>query len=173
MYTEVQIEHREARSACHLLWRSLIVWQVACVRTKILGTLNSTRPTKSWFLFRSFRTRFLIPDDSVAGSELGPWRHHGWWPWRPLAIPRVRVTSPTSCHGEWTWTLQALGPHMFTFQGAAVRRLELRSGVTTLTYFHISRVVSFLHSISFRFHDVFHVVFLGWNETSDIMRRML
>ena len=161
MYTEVQIEHREARSACHLLWRSLIVWQVACVRTsKILGTLmNSTGPTKSWFLCRSFRTRFLIPDDSVAGSELGPWRHHGWWPWRRLAIPRVRVTSPTSSHGEWTWTLQALGPHMFTFQGAAVRRLELRSGVTTLTYFLISRVVSFLHSISFRFHDVFHVVF--------------
>ena len=108
-----------------------------------------------------FRTRFLTPDDSVAGSELGPWRHHGWWPWRPLAIPRVRVTSPTSCHGEWTWTLQALGPHMFTFQGAAVRRLELRSGVTTLTYFHISRVVSFLHSIPFRFHDVFSCCFFG------------
>ena len=56
----------------------------------------------------------------------------------------LRVTSPTSCHGEWTWALQSLGPQVFTLQGAGVCRFDLR-GVTTLTYFHISRVVSFLH----------------------------
>ena len=51
--------------------------------------------------------------------------------------------------------------NMFTFQGAAVRRLELRSGVTTLTYFHISRVVSFLHSIPFRFSWCLSCCFFG------------
>ena len=87
----------------------------------------------------------------------------------------LRVTSPTSCHGEWTWALQSLGPHVFTLQGAGVCRFDLR-GVTTLTYFHISRVVSFLH-YSFRdvfswcFHDAFtFMLFFGlkWG----IMRHM-
>ena len=90
----------------------------------------------------------------------------------------LRVTSPTSCHGEWTWALQSLGPHVFTLQGAGVCRFELRSGVTTLTYFHISRVVSFLHYsfcdvFSWCFHDAFTFMLFFWvemrhNETHDI-----
>ncbi len=75
----------------------------------------------------------------------------GWWRRRCLAILRHRrVTSPTSCHGEWTsWTLQALGPHVFTFQGAADHRLEIRCHNFDVFSHSKSRLVSTYDCISF------------------------
>ena len=61
---------------------------------------------------------------------------------------QVRQVAMVSEHPERfkLWDLTCL---LFKAQ----RTIDLRSGVTTLTSFHIPRVVSFLHMIAFRFHD--------------------
>lgn len=176
MFTEMPIEHREARSPCHLLWRSLIVWQSACVRTsaKILGIswhfdLDTTnkimisvqifpqqipdsrrffgrfRRGKVSLTLRTMATWLLMTGDGVSKTP----RH-------------VRVTSPTSRHGEWTIsTLQALGPHVFTLQGAGVdlswdQVLQLWSALTyCITFQELSRFCISFHCVSWCFHVFF------------------